>query len=140
MTLQRQAKCPSNNVYSSLQDSVSLMPKINVNEQVRYIEEKILRDENDSEDEIAAAVLEFNQWKLDRVLMSFDELLEGTDKVWPFQKAVHKTADDEFVDLRIKSMDQKFLDVVKKLDFPPLEDDRVYMKMRLFTRKSAAVS
>ena len=97
-------------------------------------------DENDNEDEIAAAVLEFNQWKLDRVLMSFDELLEGTDKVWPFQKAVHKTADDEFVDLRIKSMDQKFLDVVKKLDFPPLEDDRVYMKMRLFTRKSAAVS
>ena len=49
MTLQRQAKCPSNNVYSSLQDSVSLMPKINVNEQVRYIEEKILRDENDNE-------------------------------------------------------------------------------------------
>ena len=51
MTLQRQAKCPSNNVYSSLQDSVSLMPKINVDEQVRYVEDRILRDENDGENE-----------------------------------------------------------------------------------------
>ena len=59
---------------------------------------------------------------------------------WPFQPALVKNADDEFVDLKIKSLDQKFLEALKKLDFPPVEHDRVYIKIRLFTRKAAAVS
>ena len=49
MTLQRQAKCPSSNMHSSLQNSGGLMPKINVNEQIKYIEDKILRDDSDGD-------------------------------------------------------------------------------------------
>ena len=51
MTLQQESKCPSNGMHSNLQDSISLMPKINVNEQVRYIEDKILRDESEGEND-----------------------------------------------------------------------------------------
>ena len=51
-----------------------------------------------------------------------------------------KTPDDDLVDFKIKSMDTKFLDAIKKLEYPPIENDRMYMKIRLFSYKSAAVS
>ena len=51
-----------------------------------------------------------------------------------------KTPDDDLVDFKIKSMDTPFLEAIKKLEYPPIENDRMYMKIRLFSYKSAVVS
>ena len=55
----------------------------------------------------------------------------------PFALAKIKNADDELRPFCLDQLDVPFLEVLKKLDIPPLEKDRIDMKIRLFSLKTA---
>lgn len=57
----------------------------------------------------------------------------------PFLIPRRKNANDEMIPIHAKSLDDTFMDVLQQLDFPPLDDDRLNIKMRLFSKQAAKV-
>ena len=55
----------------------------------------------------------------------------------PFLIPRIKNADDEMIPVHAKSLDDSFLDVLQLLDYPPAEDDRLNIKLRLFSKQAA---
>ena len=50
-----------------------------------------------------------------------------------------KNADDEWMSIHPTSLEEPFLDVLQKLDFPPLDDDRLNIKIRFFAKSATEV-
>ena len=58
----------------------------------------------------------------------------------PFLIPRRKNADDEMIPIHAKSLDDNFLEVLQQLDYPPLDDDRLNIKLRLFSKSTAKVN
>ena len=56
-----------------------------------------------------------------------------------FSIPVVKTPDDEEIPIKLLSLEEKLLDHLNKLDFPPLEGDRISLKMRIFADTATKV-
>ena len=57
----------------------------------------------------------------------------------PFQKATYKDVNGFTHPYHAGSFETVLIDAIKKLEFPPLEGDRLYIKMRLISPKLAKV-
>ena len=57
----------------------------------------------------------------------------------PFLISKRKNADDEMIPILASSLDDCFMDVLQELDYPPQEDDRLNVKLRLFSKQVAKV-
>ena len=47
---------------------------------------------------------------------------------------------DDWIPIHAASLDDNFLDVLQQLDYPPLDDDRLNLKIRFFSKSAALVS
>ena len=50
-----------------------------------------------------------------------------------------KDVNDDWLQIHADSLDDNFLDVLQQLDFPPLDDDRLNLKLRFFSKSAALV-
>ena len=58
----------------------------------------------------------------------------------PFLIPRRKNANDEMIPIHAKSLDDNFLEVLQQLDYPPMDDDRLNIKLRLFSKSAAKVN
>ena len=123
-------------------------------------EEKIMLMTNKSKNEIIAddyhQAAVFDLQKLTRSIQALEKLNEGTGKskfaklaknIYIIKCLVRKlyapkvkTADGDYEPFQIESLEDNFLDVLNQLDFPPVNLDRLDIKLRLYSTSATTVS
>ena len=58
----------------------------------------------------------------------------------PFLVPKRKNIDDEWITIQPRSMDDIFLNVLQELEYPPVEGDRLNIKLRFFSKSTTEVS
>ena len=81
----------------------------------------------------------FDSHKIKRIEKAFGIMLQGSGRSLPFRKAIYKDVNGFTHPYHAGSVENVLIEAIKKLEFPPLEGDRLYIKMRLISPKLAKV-